>query len=46
MGGPIRAGCFGEEAEKTGKERDRQGENLAFCAAPAKRKFHWDRERH
>ena len=46
MGGPIRAGCLGEEAEKTGKGRDRQGENLTLCAAPAKRKFHWDRERH
>ena len=40
------AGCLGEEAEKTGKGRDRQGENLALCAAPAKRKFDWDRERH
>ena len=35
MGGPIRAGCLGEEAEKTGKGT-RQGENLALCAAPAK----------
>ena len=34
MEGPTRAGCLGEEAEKTVKGR-RQGENLALCAAPA-----------
>ena len=32
--GDVRAGCLGEEAEKTGKGTSR--ENLALCAAPAK----------
>ena len=35
MGGPIKASCLGEEAEKTVKGQ-MQGEKLAFCRAPAK----------